>query len=1203
MTTLQELTREFGSNAVASAIIESLLDSGLEIRSDSVRTLRRGHTGARLAKALLANVAEPHKPRWCVIKFCPPVQDNRRRESRLHSAALLAEPREFGQGHLADIAFPPVRGPEGVLVIGQSKADGIPLGAVELGQLADVCETIWREMLFNWTGDRYDYKRSTVAELLMCELGASFETDGWLRDWALRHGLLTPAFLQLPGEDTPLPNPWRLFTEDTPATREEIDCLVGRTHGDLHGDNVLVPEHNKIVEPARFRLIDLATYDPRAPLSRDLATLLISLCWHQIGASAPDSQLTYLAYLEGDKRDESLDDGMPGNVRKIIDALREPALQFVDEKSGDSEQWFTQVKVSLLAQAMLHSAYRTGPPDARRWCARLAGRLTRVLLKPMAPSAALAMPFDAGKAVEATSRVSTRATGRPAPGRSGFVDRTDQRSLLRAALEDQVTSVVLVSGPPGIGKTALVREVLADMGWADPDEESSAVRWHDATPYGEIGVPTLVEDIEPPGSGRIAGPYARARLEIALDSLEGTGGVRPVIVIDSAENLLKDSHVLRDSELDLALEAVQRRPHPLVKVIFVTQRVPEATSGVAWTEEAFSIRLEGLEVRSLREHFAALDPGNKYGLAALPEYDLRRVHGRLGGNPRLAELLHAILSSDPTGLPVREVGGWLSSLQASEVHQCLVLKFVDRLPVEQQRAAESLAALGVPVETEAVVGILDPYVPGPRIEQALRALVAAGLVLERRDGRRYLRKSEIGAILSRLAGGERVADEGEPPTRRELLARAATVLRDMQKDKHDVHGMVDLDMHFARVDLWLRAGMYQEAHSVIDSMDELVRRWGSGAELRTQREAVHGQLGDDRESEMMNLAALGDIYSYSGEFSFAQSAFTAALAIAKGDQNREAIRKIHINMGYMFWEHGQLAEAEERYGWALGLAGEDDDEGGDRAAALTGLAECRQRQGNYRRAIMDALSAFEAARDADPDAAFDVALRLAKWYADLDRIPDALTMLARCDELITARPNPSRQAKLLSLKAELHIYRDRYGEARTTVERAIDIARNHRDPIALRRALTVLALTHMHMRDFPAARKEIEESARYRVAGKDISDLALRGIIAHRCGFPGTARDLFQQLHDETNNRTRADANDLVAWDFTGIARCYSVLFDDEEPARALDAFRRARPESAQPTPGLDDLLRFMAETLAAGDPRLEPVLTELARLRPGRAG
>jgi tetratricopeptide (TPR) repeat protein len=1202
MTALEELTREFEDVAVASAIIESLLDNGFKIR-EGIEPVRRGYTGARLARALLAKASGQPEPRWCVIKYCPPVPVNHQRESRRHNTALQESPPKFRE-HLTEIAFPAVRCPRGALVIGQFTVDGIPLGTVDVDQLADACKVIWNEILVQWAGDDYNIAQSTMADLLACELGDSFKTGGWLRDWVQRHNLLAPAFLKLPGEEAPLPNPWRLFAEDSPGARAKIHYLAGRAHGDLHGDNVLVPEHDGTVHPAGFRLIDLATYDRWAPLSRDLAALLVSLCWREIGESSPRSQSTFLAYLERDYRDGRLDDGMPGDVRKVIDALREPALEFAVRNVGDTVHWHRQLKVSLLAQAMLHSAYTSGTPDARRWCSRLASRLTRVLLGPVGPPAGVpAMPFDAGEILGATGTTATRSVGRPAREGSIFVDRTGLRSRLRAALQDEVTSVIVVSGPAGIGKTALVREALADLGWADPDDETSALRWHDATPYGEIGVPSLIEDIEPPGSGRVAGPSARARLEIALDGLAKPGSIRPVIVLDSAENLLKEGRVLRDSELDLALDAIQGRLRPLVKVVFVTQHMPEATTGVAWTETACRISLEGLGPPSLREQFAELDPGNRYGLAALPENDLRRIHGRLAGNPRLAELLHAVLSSDPPGLQVREVQPWLSSVPASEVHQRLVHRFVDHLPAEQQRAAEGLAALGIPVRTDAVIGVLEPYVPATRIESALRALVAARLVLERRDGRRYLRKAEIGAVLGRLARGDGYTDEGKPPTRRDLLLRAAKVLQAMQKDDNDVHCMADLDMHFARVDVWLRAGMYEQAHSLIRSMDDLVHFWGSGAEVRTQREAVRGRLGDDREGEMMNLAALGDIYSYSGDLPAALAAYTAALTIAKEDQEREAMRQIHIGMGQMFWEHDRLAEAEKHYGWALGLAGEDDDNGGDRAAALIGLADCRQRHGNYRHAVVDALEAFDAARETDPGLASGAALRLTRWYAELNLLPDALTMLARCEDLISARPDPSARADLLNSTANLCLYRDRYDEARLTAEQAVGIARDHRDPINLRQALTTLALAQVHLDDLPTARTAIEEAARYRVAGRETVELALRAIIAHRRDLPGTARDLFQQLHDETSKRTRADTNDLAAWDFTGIAQCYSILLDDAAPVTALEAFRRARPKPAERTPGLDERVRFMVETLADGNPRLDSVLTELARIRPGRAG
>lgn len=123
------------------------------------------------------------------------------------------------------------------------------------------------------------------------------------------------------------------------------------------------------------------------------------------------------------------------------------------------------------------------------------------------------------------------------------------------------------------------------------------------------------------------------------------------------------------------------------------------------------------------------------------------------------------------------------------------------------------------------------------------------------------------------------------------------------------------------------------------------------------------------------------------------------------------------------------------------------------------------------------------------------------------------------------------------------------------------------------------------------------------VVGQETVELALRAIIAHRCNLPGTARDIFQQLFDETSARTLADSDDLAAWDFTGIARCYPVLLGEAEPATALEAFRRARPDGADRTPGLDDLVRFMVQTLGDGNFRIERVLTDLVRFRPGRMG
>ena len=119
MTVLEELTREFGDAAVASAIIESLLDNGLKIRSGTIEARSRGFTGAQLAKALVEYATGQPKPRWCVIKFCPSVRLKHQRENQRHLAALREAPGEFSRQHLVEIAFPTAACPQDAFVVGQ----------------------------------------------------------------------------------------------------------------------------------------------------------------------------------------------------------------------------------------------------------------------------------------------------------------------------------------------------------------------------------------------------------------------------------------------------------------------------------------------------------------------------------------------------------------------------------------------------------------------------------------------------------------------------------------------------------------------------------------------------------------------------------------------------------------------------------------------------------------------------------------------------------------------------------------------------------------------------------------------------------------------------------------------------------------------------------------------------------------------------
>jgi hypothetical protein len=366
MTILDELGDALSEPTVALEIIETLGADNVQITE--VTTVRSGNSGARLAKVTLADLSDEPNDRPCVIKYCPPDLASRRPEdprekrpeSARHKQALQESPPEFRERHLVESVFMPIRCGGGAFVMGLSGVDGVPLGTVELGKLAGVCKQVWEETLHEWTKHAFARRQSTVADLLRWELGDSNQARTWMHDWAEERGLLTPALLRLPDESDPLPNPWRILDANVPEARAKIHYLAGRTHGDLHGDNVLVPMFNDDVYANEFRLIDMATYHPKGPLSRDPAALLVSLCSREIGVSSPSVREASLAYLEHKRRAEHLYGSIPPEIRNVIDALREPTREFA-KAAGWEADWHQQLKVSL--QDPARAGGPAGGPD------------------------------------------------------------------------------------------------------------------------------------------------------------------------------------------------------------------------------------------------------------------------------------------------------------------------------------------------------------------------------------------------------------------------------------------------------------------------------------------------------------------------------------------------------------------------------------------------------------------------------------------------------------------------------------------------------------------------------------------------------------------------------------------------------------------------------------------------------------------------
>ncbi|MEY9864320.1 tetratricopeptide (TPR) repeat protein [Catenulispora sp. GAS73] len=1213
MTTTDRLARLFADEGAAETVLEHFDQRNLTVEVDDSSVLPCGNSGARLVVVILSNKSGPKTPKRYIAKMVPAGRHRPSDEGRRSRAALNIGPGKFADDHLATIIHGPILCPDGAQVIVQEIAGGSlagnrPLSMVDTNALAETCDRVRLGLLTEWVSRDYEHRSGTVAELLELELRDSIREDGWLRAWAEDRNLLDPACSWIevvPGEV--LPNPFQLLPSGAFADDRPLTYLVGRSHGDLHADNILIPHCDDEPMGDRFWLIDLAEYDDRAPLSRDVATLAVSLIAKSAGQLNPRDQEDLIR--------DVISDGATATGRsatrprstfaEVVRALWSPEGTFLARNWLDA--WRAQARISCLAQALLHAAYNSVGQDGRWWSFRLAARLAHKLVPGEVPAASRARRLGPEMCAEPPAAVPVPwlASSRVRTTRE-FVDRKEERARLRAELQDDATKVITVTGPTGAGKTRLVEQVLIELGWDAEEVSDRRVRRHDAANSTRLDMKAFLNAIEEhaPSKSYMSGSAYRARMQTALDTYTGSP---LVFIVESAECLLDDAGRLRDPDLDETLEMLSLRSGGQVKVVLVGQEVPRGDGTVMWPVSARRIPLSGLEEPDFREFVASLDGADEDGLTALAPSAFAQVHRRLRGNPRLAELLHALLGWADRDLGPEDVPAWLAAMSEEEVPQKLTDKLISGLTVGQQRVIEALAAFGTPVAESTVSALLDSVLPAKQVHEVLRTATQRRIIRKSRDESYYLPRADIDLVLKHLPYGDPYEPTADGPTRRHLLHLAARVLESEKKNDDNVTRASDLYAHFAQVDILVRAGMCDEAHEAIVEIDRLLRRWNQGTLLREHREGVRGKL-DDPYAEMENHAALGSLYSSLELFAAADGSYRKALSLAQSHHSMEDLRRIYIDRGWMYFEHNHFAKAADQYANGLAIAQEEGEEAAeDRAAALEGLADCARASGRFAEAIRLGNDALAIAEAAESRRAFGNALKLTRWLADVDRMNEAESMLARAKNNLSDRYDDiSAQASYLDGAADLavrlrgvlsrtgaenHLY-----EAEHNAHRAVELALEQRDPVVLRQARTTLCVIHLQRDDLPAARWQIELAVRHRRAGQFLLIAALRSVVAWRCDEVRKATELFAQLREEAQERVDADDHDFAAADMLGLTLCAEALANGTSLLPAIETFRIER-RASEPAPGLVRQLRFLIEQLDHDGHRadlLRPVLAAI---------
>ena len=307
--------------------------------------------------------------------------------------------------------------------------------------------------------------------------------------------------------------------------------------------------------------------------------------------------------------------------------------------------------------------------------------------------------------------------------------------------------MVTVLGRGGMGKSALACCVLSDFeqrktpgDGAVPNVQGIAYLHHTPTqPITLDRVLLCIARVLPDDAAEKADRIFGNRDLSTEDRVDRFLELMPqglvIALFDNVEDLLDERGRIRDADLNLFVRRALTDQGSL-RLLVTARAAINLPADELRTERQVTLR-EGLPDADAIALLKELDPNEELGLATASDADLLTLVEKTYGIPRALQLVPNILKGDEgTGL----LQGLTELANDFWIRENVVENLVEvnyrKLRVEARRVAETLAVFSRPVPKVAVDFLLQPHVPGLRLDEVLQPLVNARLVyLERgRDG-------------------------------------------------------------------------------------------------------------------------------------------------------------------------------------------------------------------------------------------------------------------------------------------------------------------------------------------------------------------------------------------------------------------------------------------------------------------------------------
>jgi hypothetical protein len=161
---------------------------------------------------------------------------------------------------------------------------------------------------------------------------------------------------------------------------QKLHGRYGRAHGDLHTDNILLSIDP--FKPENYKLIDLGSFSPKAPLALDPMILLLSIAknWLREISIGPESSRRLIKVITNG----SPDDSFSPTFHKVSNIIHETGHQWAAER-GSGSDWTAQSLLSLAACGLRYASRKhedmTDPVSVRAWYFQLAAFAARRYLE------------------------------------------------------------------------------------------------------------------------------------------------------------------------------------------------------------------------------------------------------------------------------------------------------------------------------------------------------------------------------------------------------------------------------------------------------------------------------------------------------------------------------------------------------------------------------------------------------------------------------------------------------------------------------------------------------------------------------------------------------------------------------------------------------------------------------------------------------